>query len=41
MISYPDKLQEYILREFARIKLHQARLLGFKPPKPPRLVSKL
>lgn len=32
VISYPDKLQEYVLREFARIKMHQARLLGFKAP---------
>jgi hypothetical protein len=35
VISYPDRLQDYVLREFARIKLHQARLLGFKPPKGP------
>lgn len=41
VISYPDKLQDYILREFARIKMQQARLLGFKPPKPPPIASKL
>eukprot|EP00879_Flechtneria_rotunda_P005273 GHRR01005559.1.p1 GENE.GHRR01005559.1~~GHRR01005559.1.p1 ORF type:complete len:130 (+),score=44.70 GHRR01005559.1:140-529(+) len=32
VISYPDKLREYVLQEFARIKNEQARLLGFKPP---------
>eukprot|EP00878_Enallax_costatus_P004346 GHUV01004581.1.p2 GENE.GHUV01004581.1~~GHUV01004581.1.p2 ORF type:complete len:196 (+),score=65.93 GHUV01004581.1:1905-2492(+) len=30
-ISYPDKLREYIIQEFARIKHKQAKLLGFKP----------
>jgi hypothetical protein len=42
VISYPDRLQDYILQEFARIKMQQARLLGFKPPQPPpMLASKL
>ncbi|KAF6258986.1 hypothetical protein COO60DRAFT_1701047 [Scenedesmus sp. NREL 46B-D3] len=31
-ISYPDKLREFVVNEFARIKYKQARLLGFKPP---------
>ncbi|WIA09377.1 hypothetical protein OEZ85_008783 [Tetradesmus obliquus] len=32
MISYPDKLREFVITEFARIKAKQAGLLGFKPP---------
>lgn len=31
VISYPDKLREYVIQEFARIKHKQAKLLGFKP----------
>jgi hypothetical protein len=34
VITYPDRLEAYVLSEFARIKALQARLLGFKPPAP-------
>ncbi|KAF8073096.1 hypothetical protein HT031_000757 [Scenedesmus sp. PABB004] len=41
-ISYPDTLGEYVVREFARIKLQQSRLLGITPrPPPKRIASKL
>eukprot|EP00775_Hariotina_reticulata_P010439 gene10439-10597_t len=32
VISYPDKLQEYVVNEFARIKARQAQLLGIRSP---------
>jgi hypothetical protein len=30
-VSYPDKLPEYVEREFKKIKRRQAELLGIKP----------
>ena len=31
-ISYPDRLEEFVAREFSRMKRVQAELLGAKPP---------